>query len=290
VTVAGDAAEPAGDSAPVAGGPLDMPKIGVVAPGFDERYAALLSASHTSPAPAPAAPLPTPSPTEAAPPAAPAPTSPPPVESHTSDDVTPQARPPVTPPAAEPPAEAPPAEEPPAEEPPAEEPPAEEPPAEEPPAEEPPAEAPPTEAPPEDVDLALGETFDVLDASGQLSYTIVVDAVTPDVVCTAEGSLPAENGHLIGLELRVITGPAPAEGTPAPAISTSDFGVTGADGEPAADAETASAEACLGEAEDFPSTPLAPEQETAGTVVLDVAAVTGTITYRPEGLSLLWRF
>jgi hypothetical protein len=325
VTVARDAAESATDTAAALGGPLQMPEIGVVAPGFDERYAAaLLSASQSSPAPAPVTPFPTPAPAGPSRPVEPPPTSPAPVAPHTSDDVTPRTGPSVTPPAEEPPAEeppaeappaekpptqappteappteeppteAPPAEEPPAEAPPAEEPPAEEPPAEEPPAEEPPAEEPPVEEPPaeepvEDVELALGETFDVLAASGQVAYSIVVDAVIPDVDCTADGNLPAENGHLIGVELRVVTGPAPVEGTLPPAISTSDFGFLDAEGEPGAEADTASAEACLDE-EDFPSTPLAPEQETAGTVVLDVADVTGAITYRPEGISLLWRF
>lgn len=292
VAIARGAAESASDEASlIPAGPLQMPEIGVVAPGFDERYAALLSASHTTPAPSPAPrpaprwPTPTPEATTPAPPSAPAPTSPP------------APPPPPPPPAEEPPGEEPPGEEPPGEEPPAERPPSEEPPPEPPPAEEPPPEEPPAEEPEEpaeepveDVELALGETFDVLDASGQLVYTVAVDAVVPDVECTADESLPAANGHLIGVQLRVLTGPAPAEGTDPPAISATDFGYLGADDQPGADAHTTSAAACLDEAEDFPSGPLAPEQETAGTIVLDVADVTGAIAYRPEGLSLFWRF
>lgn len=294
IAVARGAAESASDTATPLGGPLQMPEIGVVAPGFDEKYAALLSAVSSTPAPLPPALTPA-RPTPTTPPAAPQP--------NTSDDVSPTPTPPapVTPPAEKPPAEKPPAQKPPAEKPPAEKPPAEEPPGEEPPGEEPPAEEPPEEEPPpeepaeeplEDVELAVGEAFDVLDATGQVAYTIVVDGIVPDVVCTAEGNLPAENGHLLGLQLRVTTGPAPAEGTPSPVIGTSDFGAAGADGVPVAEADTPSAAACLDETEDFPSAPLAPEQETAGTIVLDVADVTGTVTFRPAAptISLLWRF
>jgi hypothetical protein len=335
VTVARGAAESASDAAPVLGGPLAIPEIGVVAPDFDERYAAL-SASQAAPAPAPA-PTPTPAPPAQRPappppePSPPAPTSPPPSEEpNLTDDASPTPEPPPAetprreePPAEEPPAEEPPAEEPPAEEPPTEkpreekppaeaplteeppaeeppaeeppveEPPAEEPPAEEPPAEEPPAEEPPAEAPLEDVELALGETFDVEDhATGRLVYSIVVDSVVPDVACTAAGSLPAENGHFVGVHVRVISGPAPAEGSDQPAISASDFGFVGADSGPGAEADTASAEACVGDARDFPSAPLAPEQDVAGMIVLDVSDVTGAITFRPTAptVSLIWRF
>jgi hypothetical protein len=127
----------------------------------------------------------------------------------------------------------------------------------------------------------------VLDASGELAYTIVVDSVVPDIVCTAAGSLPAENGHLVGLQLRVTAGPASADGTTA-AISPSDFDVVGAEVE----TDSASAAACLDETEDLPSSPLAPEQETGGTIVLDVADVTGAINFRPAApaVSLIWRF
>jgi hypothetical protein len=186
-----------------------------------------------------------------------------------------------------PPAEEPPAEEPSAEVSPAEEPPAEGP-AEAPPAEEPPADE-PVEQPVEDVELGIGESFDVLDASGELAFTIVVDGVVPDVVCTAEGSRPAENGHLVGVQLRVTAGPASAAGTPPPTIGAANFGVVGAAGDP----NTPSATACLDGTEDFPSAPPSvPAQEARGTVVLDVADVTGAVTFRSAApaVSLLWRF
>jgi hypothetical protein len=140
------------------------------------------------------------------------------------------------------------------------------------------------------VQLALGQRYDVLDPSGEIAYTIVVNRVVADVSCTAAGSVPAANGHLVGVKLRVITGPDPA-GEPQ-AFGPADFRFVGADGTPVSDVDTGSAAACLDAADEFPTAPVGAAQNVAGTVVLDVPTTTGTLVYRPaSGLpSLLWRF
>ena len=342
-------------TAELTGGPLEIPSIGVVAPDFDERYAALLAASQAAPAPVPVpvpedssalveqvlpaqepvdvpptdpiVPAPTPTPAAVQSPATPRPSTPPPTPptDRSTDEVPPVEEPPAEepaaeeppaeeppaeeppaevppvkeppaeepaaeePPAEEPPAEEPPAEETPGEEPPAEEPPAQQPPAEEPPAEEPPAGEPPAEEPPADVTLTPGETFDVVDAAtGAVLYSIAVDSVTADVPCTAEGSLPAENGHLVGLAVRIATGAPPADGEQ-PVITPADFRLVGAGN---ATVATDGAAACLDDAAEFPTTALGPDQDITGTIVLDLPRKTGTIAYRPDSgvTTLRWQF
>jgi hypothetical protein len=108
--------------------------------------------------------------------------------------------------------------------------------------------------------------------------TVTVDAVTVDQACTADDATPAENGHLVGLQLRVTTGPAaPADLS----LDASSFAFTAADGTSPETVATTAAAGCLAADESFPAGPLAAGQEHAGTVVLDVTGTTGTVTYRP---------
>jgi hypothetical protein len=314
LAVVDDAAQASEGTTTPTAGPLAMPRIGVVAPDFDEQYAALPSAS-PSPAPAPATedrntlvdlvlpvdeptrPAPTPGPSQ---PAAPTPTpsqpsvTPPPTSEPTdgnpTDDGSTNEDPPAeTPPTDAPPSDAPPSDAPPTEEPPAEAPPSEAPPTEAPPTEAPPTEQPPVEDPPAELTLGAGETFDVVDAaSGSVLFSIAVDSVTADLPCTAEGHQPAKNGHFVGLAVRVTTGPARPEVQPT-AIRPGAFRVVGLGNQ---DVATHRAATCLPAAEQFPETPLSPDQEVTGTVVLDVPDATGTIGYRPaDGATrLLWQF
>ena len=279
--------------APLVGGPLDMPSIGVVAPGFDQRYAALSgaalsAAAHSTRAPAPrtssrsnpAEELRVPSADESTDP----PTSDPPTAEQRLTDPSP-----TTPPA--PPTTAPPSSAPPSSAPPSSAPPSTAPPSSAPPSTAPPPTAPPpTDEPPADVELAIGETYDVPDATGAIVFSIVVDDVVPDVSCTGHDSRPAKNGHLVGLDLRVTTGRAAADGD-RPVFSAAQFQFLGA-GAPVTTVDTRSAAACLDEDEAFPSAPLRPGRDVAGMVVLDVPESTGTIAYRPASgiTSLLWRF
>jgi hypothetical protein len=133
----------------------------------------------------------------------------------------------------------------------------------------PPEEEPPLPPVPEDTTLAVGEPYDHTDAEGKVLYSITLVSVDSALTCTAPGSLPAENGHLIGLQVEVVDPEPPAEGEP-PSVSAADFRFLGTDDVLTADVLTASSAACL--EDDWPS---------GGTVVLDVPAVTGTVVYRP---------
>jgi hypothetical protein len=273
------------------GGPLEIPQIGAVLDDYEERYAALDAAraaeksaaeqSYDQPAledfladerpPTPAGPTPPPAP----PAMPPAPAAPPPTPAGEA--------PPVEPPALQPPA-APAVTDP---TPPAPPPPPSTTTPTETPAEEPetPTEQPP---PPADESLALEERYEHRDSDGNVDFTITLVHVDATLICTAAGHLPAENGHLIGLQVKVADPTPPAEGEPP--IDAADFRFVGADGEVTKDVDTASSAGCLENG--WPEGRPGPGESAAGTVVLDVPALTGTVVYRPKAWSsgVRWQF
>jgi len=272
---------PVDGSAPV-GGPLEPPTIGVGLLEFDDQMEALEAAREAPrspvrtegrrpPAPArseqpapgelpgrppdppelpPVVREPTPSPTPPATetpaaPATPAPTTPPPALPTTPTPTTPTTPPPV-----------------------------EEPPEEPPPLVEEPPEEPPPPPPPDDTTLALGERYDHVDSAGTVLFSVTLVRIDTALACTAPGSVPAENGHLIGLHVEVVVPGPPADGGPPP-VGAADFRFLGADDVLTADVDTDSSAACLEDGRPGPDAP------GGGTVVLDVPAVTGTVVYRP---------
>jgi hypothetical protein len=127
------------------------------------------------------------------------------------------------------------------------------------------------------VELAVGERYELPAADGKIAFSITVVSVDTELVCPAADSLPAENGHLVGLHAEVLAEPSSsAEGGPAAAFSAADFRFLGADGVLTADVDTAGSAACLGEASAWPA-----GQPVQGTLVLDVPATSGTIVYQP---------
>jgi hypothetical protein len=257
---------PLDESAPV-GGPLETPTIGVGLPEYDDQMEALESAREPAPRPpvrSDDVPAPAPGRIEELPPGElPGRPPEPPLLPPVVREPQPPAASPTTPPPADPtPTTPPPAGPTPTTPPPAGPTPTTPSPVEEPPEEpaEPPEE--PPLPPPDDTTLALGERYDHVDAEGTVLFSLTLVRVETDVVCTAPGALPAENGHLIGLHVEVA---APPAGDAPPSVSSADFRFLDADAVLTADVDTGSSAACL---ED-------------GTVVLDVPAVTGTVLYRP---------
>jgi hypothetical protein len=294
------------DESPPAAGPLDIPSIGVVLDDIDERYAAVnaaraaAAASARSPAhdnsPTPARaqspievlPAPPSDPVEIppvapAPPALPAPVVETPVVETPETPETPAPEPTVNEPAAVTPTVENPAAPQVADAKPS---PTVPPTAPKPPAEEPP---PPPPPPPADTVLALGERYDHLDADGTVDFSITLVSVEADLACTAPGSLPPANGHLIGLKVQLLA-PAPVADAE-PASIAEDFRFIGADDAVTADVDTDSSAACVAEADSWPSGRPGPDAPVEGTLVLDVPAVTGTIVFRPESLpaGLRWQ-
>ena len=93
--------------------------------------------------------------------------------------------------------------------------------------------------------------------------------------------VPAANGHLVAVTVRVTTGPDLSAVGGAPAIRASDFSFLAEDGITFTDPASPSADACLPDAEPFPAGPLTADQELSGVVVLDVPATTGTLVFSP---------
>jgi hypothetical protein len=166
-------------------------------------------------------------------------------------------------------------------------PPSEEPPP--PPTEKPPLPPPEEPKPPADEKLTPGERYEHKDADGRVDFTITLVQVEADIACTAAGTVPAENGHLIGLHVEIVDPTPPATGEP-PSISAADFHFVGADKVVTADVDTDSSAACLQNG--WPAGQPRPDTPVAGTLVLDVPAVTGTVVYRPKSwpAGLRWDF
>jgi hypothetical protein len=113
-----------------------------------------------------------------------------------------------------------------------------------------------------DATLAVGERYDHVGADGQVAFSITLVGVEADVSCTAPGSLPAQNGHLMGLQL-ALSGEAPT-------VGAADLRFLGADAVVTADVDTESAAACQ-------------QQPALGTLVIDVPAPSGTLLHAPTG-------
>lgn len=260
------------ESAP-AGGPLEIPIIGVVLDDYDERYAALEAARVAAASPSasaallPSSPDPEPTPPLLPPPSAPPPPLPLPLPLPSDPvEIPPAVQEQPTPVVAGPATRIPPDRHPTDRDP--------APPV--PPAPPPSATDTPPVAPevPADEELALGERYEKVDADGTVVFSITLVSVDADAACTAPGSLPARNGNLLGLQVQV-------QGDPS--FSGADFQFLGTDGAVTADVETDSSVACLTRADAWPAGDPGAEQPAEGTIVLDVPAVTGTVVYRPAG-------
>jgi hypothetical protein len=134
--------------------------------------------------------------------------------------------------------------------------------------------------------LAIGEELTVFDGgTGAIAFAVAVEGVSPDVACADPASPPAENGHLIAVQVRVTTGADLAAIGGPPVVRAADFRFLGPDGVPLAAAGTPGAVACLPDAVPLPPGPVTAGQELTATVVLDVPATTGTVVFAPDFLA-----
>jgi hypothetical protein len=273
-------------------GPLEIPTIGVVPPGsenwFDPKAEPTFEAPRDTVPAAPEVLPPTSPPAAATSSAAPTPPTTQPTEAPTTE--TPTTETPTTEtPTTETPANEAPATETPADAAPPTE--TEPPPTTEPP----PAPTPPAPATNGrgNVVLAVGEELTMFDdATGAPAFTIAVKRVAQDVVCTEPGGTPAANGHLIAVRVHVTTGPGLAALGGEPAVRAERFRFLAPDGGTLTEVGTPAADACLPDREEFPAGPLAPGQDLAGVVVLDVPATAGRLVFAPGFLPVggEWKF
>lgn len=169
----------------------------------------------------------------------------------------------------------------------------------EPPQEEPVTEEPTTEPPGPsrsergNVIKAIGEAAAIIGDDGQPLVTFVVNSITLDVVCTEAGAEPAENGHLLAVDVSVQTSPAMAD--PDALISTFDmssysFRTIAPNGTSSnAAADSFATLFCLNDAALLPSS-IGPGENVTGIVLLDVETPQGVLIYENVWISDAWEW
>ena len=117
-----------------------------------------------------------------------------------------------------------------------------------------------------------------------LTVKFVVDKITVDPKCTGAAARPAENGHLVRIDLRAETTSA----LPASAgfrIVGGDWSVVGPDGVTETQVWTIRSASCFPSKELFPSDVLSPASKYRGAIVLDTRSASGAVMYRPSFMS-----
>ncbi|MGY1633057.1 hypothetical protein ACI784_15250 [Geodermatophilus sp. SYSU D01186] len=126
--------------------------------------------------------------------------------------------------------------------------------------------------------------------TGEDMVSWAVDEIVVDLPCTEPYyDYEPENGHIVGLRLRVSTG---SDLSPLGyfAVDEQDFSYIGPDGITRSNIYSVSAYACLPSSEQFTTDELGPSQQYVGTVVLDVPGTTGTIVYKPSAAEGGWEW
>lgn len=134
------------------------------------------------------------------------------------------------------------------------------------------------------IEKVLGEEGGGQSADETPIFTFAVDAITPDIHCTApyNQSEKVENGHLVGVKMRFSVAPVTTEQLGFFTVNATDFSFIGSDNLTKTNLETIAAYSCLSDKEKFTQETLMPGQQYAGTVVLDVPETSGTLIYKPS--------
>lgn len=130
-----------------------------------------------------------------------------------------------------------------------------------------------------------------LTEEGEQVVTFVVNSITVDAPCTGDYPSPVENGHIVVLDVSVVTEPALAESLDptfqmnpnwfteiAPNGTTSNAGLA-----------TMATYNCLPEAEVLPQM-MGPGENATGKVILDVTNPTGTLVFKYGGNTSGWEW
>jgi len=130
---------------------------------------------------------------------------------------------------------------------------------------------------------AIGETAGLLDRpGGEVWAEFQVTGIELGAECTAEFAEPAENGQFLVLSISMSTGtewPADFQGMTLD-FNPNDFSVVGPDGITENNLATFATYSCLPEGEIMADT-IGPGENIVGKVVLDTAAPSGVVVYRP---------
>lgn len=135
----------------------------------------------------------------------------------------------------------------------------------------------------------FGELATTLDASGDATASFTIDSIEVDPPCTGDFSAPAENGHLLILNMRVTTGPDLSDFGGNFLINPYDWQVIGADGTTETNLGTTAAFSCVGGSEKLPST-MGPGQQFVGKLALDSRSASGSAIFAPAFVDGGWEW
>lgn len=136
----------------------------------------------------------------------------------------------------------------------------------------------------------IGEGAGLTEA-GKQTVTFVVNSITVDVPCTGEFAQPPVNGHILVLDVSVVTEPGLAESLD-PTFQMNPFWFTeiAPNGTTSnADLGTAPTYGCLPDAEVLPQM-MGPGENVTGKVVLDVTNPSGTLVFKYGGAPVGWEW
>lgn len=137
----------------------------------------------------------------------------------------------------------------------------------------------------------IGEGAGMTDEDGEQLVSFVVNSISIDVPCTHEYSQAPENGHIMVLDISVVTEPALAESLD-PTFQFNPYGFTeiAPNGTTSnADLGTMATYSCLPDAEVLPQT-IGPGEKVTGKVVLDVTNPSGTLVFKYGGSPSGWEW
>ena len=136
----------------------------------------------------------------------------------------------------------------------------------------------------------LGEGAGLTDEGKQV-VTFVVNSIDVDVPCTGEFAQAPVNGHILVLDVSVVTDPALAD-SPDPTFQMNPYFFTeiAPNGTTSnADLATAATYGCLSDAEVLPQM-MGPGENVTGKVVLDMTNPSGTLVFKYGGAPAGWEW
>ncbi|THJ64500.1 hypothetical protein E8P82_14795 [Arthrobacter echini] len=136
----------------------------------------------------------------------------------------------------------------------------------------------------------IGEGAGITD-EGEQVVSFVVNSIAVDVPCTGNYPSPVENGHILVLDVSVVTDPALAESiSPTFYMNPYDFTEIAPNGTTSnADLGTMATYSCLPDAEVLPQE-IGPGENVTGKLVLDVTNPTGTLVFKYAGSPSGWEW
>ncbi|WP_140395066.1 hypothetical protein [Arthrobacter sedimenti] len=136
----------------------------------------------------------------------------------------------------------------------------------------------------------IGEGAGLTDEGKQV-VTFVVNSIAVDVPCTGNYPSPVENGHILVLDVSIVTEPALAESiSPTFYMNPYDFTEIAPNGTTSnADLGTMATYSCLPDAEVLPQE-VGPGENVTGKLVLDVTNPTGTLVFKYAGAPAGWEW